>query len=270
MVDPLGLSTVNFGPTTTTAADISEVYKQCGTSAGGLKGCTRLTNLRFDCKCRECNNTFKRSIVLTAASIDIFYATNAMTDEVTPKGLVSPDAILHVVDDLQDAQSKLKDTHDVLEGATYKDRGSCERGCKAARGHWNIYRIVFAASMRRILPIIMRHRYALAFLPLFFVCTCHRPVPYGPKEISVSPKRLASVQVGSAADIVRKQLGSPSFIWSSKEFSSQRYPKSNSCSARDPATMWVYYNVSEGSACLYFDVHGNLVCVERNDILIAQ
>jgi RHS repeat-associated protein len=142
MLDPLGLSTVNFGPVTTNPTDINDVYIQCQVGiGGGLKGCTRLTHLKFNCSCNGCTAGYRRKISLTADSTDVFYATNASTDNFLPHGTVPPGAILseemkHVAD-FSDARQKLKDTYDVLEEATYSDRRSCERGCLAAHS-WTL------------------------------------------------------------------------------------------------------------------------------------
>jgi hypothetical protein len=42
------------------------------------------------------------------------------------------------------------------------------------------------------------------------------------------------------------------------------------CSDAHPTRMWVYYQLPKSLPCLYFDPAGNLICIERNDIVIAS
>jgi hypothetical protein len=72
-----------------------------------------------------------------ANSIDIYYATNSPTDNVFGRRTIVPgDEVLHEemrhAADFRDAQGKLKDTYDVLEGVGYNSKSDCERGCKIA------------------------------------------------------------------------------------------------------------------------------------------
>jgi RHS repeat-associated protein len=135
--DPLGRSSVNFGPVVRHAVDISDVHVQCASSVSGLKGCARLTHARFNCVCSECSGQFKRSISVSSDAIDVFAATNAPTDEVIQKGLVPTSAIMaeemkHVAD-FQHFATSIKDSLDSLEEAPYSTRASCRRGCSAAQ-----------------------------------------------------------------------------------------------------------------------------------------
>jgi hypothetical protein len=86
----------------------------------------------------------------------------------------------------------------------------------------------------------------------------------------VRESQVRDLQPGMTATQVRKILGSPSFVWRRDVFTSQRYPRNPDCAMRKPDVMWVYYSISKGSLCAYLASDEHLLCVERNDIVIAQ
>jgi hypothetical protein len=93
---------------------------------------------------------------------------------------------------------------------------------------------------------------------------------YGPAVKVVRESQVRDLRTGMTATQVGKILGSPSFVWRRNVFTSQRYPRNPHCAMREPDMMWIYYSVSKGSICVYFASDEHLLCVERNDIVIAQ
>jgi RHS repeat-associated protein len=136
--DPSGESSVSWGPVQTHLVSITDVYRECGVSVAGLKGCTRATGVRFNCNC-HCAAPFaffSRDISIVSQSLDVFYPNNAATDDFVNPGIVPPDAVLqeemkHVVD-MQARGRSLKDSLDQLEAVPYASLRACEKGCAAA------------------------------------------------------------------------------------------------------------------------------------------
>jgi RHS repeat-associated protein len=137
LIDPTGLSTVNFGPVQKHAVGIGDAHRECASAAFGLKGCARLTGFRFDCKCQCAGGAFTRSISVTSAAIDVFAATNAPTDEFIQKGLVPVEDIfteeMKHVRDFQAFAASIKDSLDYLEETPYTSSRQCKAGCRAAQ-----------------------------------------------------------------------------------------------------------------------------------------
>src|SRR5438874_2109849 len=136
-----------------------------------------------------------------------------------------------------------------------------------APGRLSIYRTASTMSMPHTRNI-MRHN--ILWICMVAVCACARPSHYGPRVARVSDKQMVSLRPGLSAAAIRNRIGAPSFIWSRRDFVPQKYPNTAACVAREPAAMWVYYDLRKGSACLYFDAVDRLLCFERNDIVIAQ
>jgi len=93
---------------------------------------------------------------------------------------------------------------------------------------------------------------------------------YGPRVIRLSDRALSELRIGTTAAEIQRQLGRPSLIWRADFFGRQNYPHDSSCAATHPLAMWVYYDLTNGSVCLYFDARDRLLCYERNPIVIAQ
>ncbi len=142
---------------------------------------------------------------------------------------------------------------------------------RCGHGLLNTLRIGFAELMPRILitsSIILSVVSGLLIGGLAASCT--RPSRYGPREVNISERKLASLRPGATTSHVRDSLGPPSFVWAQREFVPQKYPSEQTCAAKMPSTMWVYYNLVKGSTAVYFDSDDRLVCIERKDIIIAQ
>lgn len=109
--------------------------------------------------------------------------------------------------------------------------------------------------------------FTLVFLTAGLLGFCRKNLE--PPRHHVSDDRLESIKVGTSTEDVRRGLGSPSFVWSSRVFEGQHYPSTPTCAATRPAQMWVYYENYSPSAAVFFDSTGHVVCHERTLIVIA-
>jgi hypothetical protein len=69
---------------------------------------------------------------------------------------------------------------------------------------------------------------------------------------------------------IQSKIGKPSFGWPDTIFLAQGYPRDRLCAKVSPKSMWVYYDDTGGSVCVYFDARSRVVCKERNVIVIAN
>jgi hypothetical protein len=132
-------------------------------------------------------------------------------------------------------------------------------------GHGDIYRIEFGEWMRAI-----RHIRALAGIVAIMLAVQMCESRYGPVTKSVSDSRIYRLRRSMTDGEVRAVIGAPSFQWSRKIFSAQGYPKDQTCKLLAPDQMWIYFDLSRGSVCVYFGHDKRVLCVERNDIVVAQ
>jgi hypothetical protein len=98
----------------------------------------RVVHTREEARLRCVDHLWYRTIAFTADAIDVFYASNAPTDDFLTRKLIPPDVILNEemkhVDDFHDAADKLKETFDLLEGAPHIKATSVVRRAVRQRG----------------------------------------------------------------------------------------------------------------------------------------
>jgi hypothetical protein len=116
----------------------------------------------------------------------------------------------------------------------------------------------------------MRHKIKLVillFLTASLLSYCRRN--FDPPQRHVSDKKLESIKLGASIQDVRRMLGEPSYISPSRVFAPEHYPKNPTCAATRPTQMWVYYERYAESAAVFFNSKGEVVCHERELIIIA-